>query len=283
MRQFFALITMAMLSLQVFSNEFNVDFDANKPGREVFSLSQINPVEKKLVKTLVDGGILKEGSPGNIRLSRLSVSDWFGFSLNGETYLTDANASHILKSDLRDFFHVSPTLSQVSMSNGGVESLFKLTSFLRSFESDAILPVYKSTSKTRPEIVIYAFMDVTCPFCKKFHLLEREQLNRDGVTFIYIPFTKNYSNKKDLALNYAVFCQSASEKKNSIDDAYLAPKITRFKINPNCNLLDSTLIRFFLKTGEMYGVAGSPMFLSRSGKVMYGTPSLIQFVRNRVK
>jgi hypothetical protein len=283
MCKFFTLITMAMLSLQVLSSEFNVDFDADKSGREVFSLSQIKPVEGKLVQVLVDGGIIKGSAANDIALSRLSTSDWFGFNLNGKTYLTDANASHILKSDFRDFFHVSPTVSQVSMSNEGVESLSKLTSFLSSLEGDAILPVYKSTSTTQPEIMIYAFMDVTCPFCKKFHLLEREQLNRDGVTFTYIPFTKNYSNKKDLALNHAVFCQSESKKKNSINDAYLAPKIRKFKIESDCSVLDSTLIRFFLKTGEMYGVAGSPMFLSKSGKAIYGTPSLIQFLRNRAK
>jgi hypothetical protein len=278
----FVFVIMTVFTAQVFSNELGVDFDADKPGREVFSLSPIAPVERKLEQALVDGGVKDEGdSP--VTLSRLSVSDWFGFSLNGKTYLTDANASHILQSDLRDFFHVSPNLSQVSISNGGVESLSKLTGFLSSFVNEAAFPVYKSTSKIKHETIIFVFMDVTCPFCKKFHLSEREQLNRIGVTFIYIPFTKNYSNKKELALNYAVFCQSPSVRKKAINDVYLAPKVRNFTIDPNCNLLDSTLIRFFLKTGEMYGFAGSPMFLSRSGQVMYGTPSLIQYVRNRVK
>lgn len=280
MIRFFCSLLLFSFSLFAFAQEVErqIYFDADKPGRELLLLSNQSEAEKNIIQSLYTTGIYS-GDASDLGVTRLSTSDWFGFSLNKATYITDKGATHILKSNLTDFFSFKPALQQISMSNSGRESLLRMLSFIKSFINDELFAVYPGNKVVEYDnTTIYAFMDASCPFCRKFHLTEREELTKKGVTFVYIPFSKNYANSKERELNKSVFCQRGESQKTALNGVFMSKKPTNFKIDEDCSELSGLLVDFFLKSGDLYGLAGSPMFLSDTGVVMYGTSSLLRFV-----
>lgn len=117
---------------------------------------------------------------------------------------------------------------------------------------------------------IFAFMDYTCPYCKKFHTEEKDQLLKRNISVTYIPFLRQ-NIKHVLDYTVAMYCEKDMvKKKELIDRAFLNPHL--FKHNNNdCNLFD--LYLSFISLGGLIEIKGTPTFITDTGIVIYGLKS----------
>lgn len=169
-------------------------------------------------------------------------------------------------------FPFSDSVSRVSVSNSVRESLMELTSFLsHAYES---LVVYEPMKGNRNE-VIYAFMDVSCPHCKSFHLTKRVGLQMAGYTVVYLPFMRTPSDKKTRVVTEYLYCLKTNEDRMEfLNKAYLERKIktvaSGLPQDKSCSNLNSAIVNGVLSLGEQFNLAGSPVFFTEQGRLFYG-------------
>jgi len=282
MRLVFSFIIL-LLSFGVFS-ETNINL---KPVDSSYPFSNLTPTKK--IERLIYDKMAKElrvskSEIEKTEIQRIFTSDWFIVNFKSRNYVVDNTASYWLESDLNGMFLLNPSLSKVNVSNSTRVSLMKLMYFLKT--SVDYLPTYSRGEGPLNE-TIFAFVDLTCPYCKEFHLKHRAEWQMLGVNWVYVPFSKDLGNRRNTDLNADVFCQENTEVvKNSVDEIYLMPRsrLTSVASNykKNCSPVQSAFINFLMSNGERYALAGSPMFLTESGKVFYGAPSLENYIKTKL-
>lgn len=240
-------------------------------------LTPISEVEKRVEDKVLNKLSMPMTTLDTLYLSRLYTSDWFSIMLNGDTYMMDNSTNYWVKTSNADVFSFTPNLQRMAVSNSVREDLLKMMPLLEGFEE--MLPVYPSSTKSR-NIKIWAFVDMTCPYCRKFHLTNRLQLQNVGVTFVYVPFSRSPGEKRADGANLNAFCGAPGDVKKDIDDYYLME--TRLLLAKNlksdCEGSQEILMDFLLHNGERFSLVGSPMFLTESGVVIYGADTLTQYV-----
>jgi hypothetical protein len=245
-------------------------------GKEIGRFASLS--NSMLARHAVQERLQSLGNNDEIEMQRIFVSDLFSLSLGKKNYITNATADYLLGSDLSEIFLTEPGLKKVSTSNDTISDLMKLSVFIES--SKEILPSYSGYSSKAP-IKVYAFIDVTCPHCKSFHLTHRAKLQQKGVSFIYVPFLRDVSNKKSRQANIDVFCSSAPE--SALDEYFLSGSIVGDGSGSDsvCSQLQLTVLNFLFQNGERYGLAGSPMFLMEYGAVIYGGDALLSEILSK--
>jgi len=239
------------------------------------NLTNLNKVKENVaenIKPITNG---KEG----ISVERLMSSEWFSVSVDGKGYLTDPYAENWLRTSFEGLYSFTDGIKQISVSNETRESLLGLSLFLRSINE--MLPSYGGNSSKE---TIYAFVDVTCPHCKKFHLTARAEIEKSGVRIVYVPFARSASNQSQVAANMEVFCSSnLKETKSNLNDAYLLSPIelSSKMWSPKCNKLQNAVFGFLIGNGHRYNLKGSPMFLTELGDALYGTSSLHHYLMSK--
>lgn len=217
-------------------------------------------------------------SPDDVRVSRIYTSDLYSVQFGPSEYITDSNASYWVKAQSSEVFLFGKDVVQVNIGNDVRESMLSLTSMLNFF--DDTLVIYKPLSKNKNEI-IYAFMDLSCPFCKRFHLSQRVKLQMEGYTVVYIPFLRDIDDKKARALTMLAFCLRGDERQSFIDDAFLALNVQNalsagLKKYPSekCDKVQDSIYESLISLSHQYNLTGSPVFFTEQGKLFYGFGAL---------
>lgn len=234
------------------------------------------PVMKDRIREKLVGELkVSADSVRDLKLDRMFTSDWFMVSVEGKQYVVDNTAKNWLRSDLDGFFVFDQGVRQVAISNDGRESLMKMRVLLQSVED--LLPSY-GRDTLEP---IYAFIDVTCPHCRKFHLTQLANIEKAGHRIVYVPFLRDMDDYHAKKMNLTVFCKSTTtEIKSALDEIYLKDRkdLKKGIPAPTCNNYQKATFDFLLANGERYGLIGSPMFLTPVGEVVYGGPALERYL-----
>jgi hypothetical protein len=236
-------------------------------------------VESRMINELG----LKPEIAKNVPVSRLFVSDWFGVSIDNKGYVVNSDASYWMQGGMGEMFMFTPSIQRVSISNGNRERLLNLMLLINAHK-DTLVTYPSTTGYVRERI--YAFMDVTCPYCRRFHLTERQEFQAKGYEFVYIPYAREPNNIDMVNLNLWAFCAKDNlHSKRNIDSAYLAtPKIRgKMASAPACNDGSLKFIEFLVGSGERFGVVGSPAFFTGSADVIYGSDALERYTHGRNK
>jgi protein-disulfide isomerase len=248
--------------------------NSQSQGHEIGRFASLS--NSALARRAVQGRLQSLGNDDVIGMQRIFVSDLFSLNIGNKSYITNSTADYLLGSDLSEIFLTEPGLKKVSTSNDTISDLMKLSVFIES--SKEILPSYNGYS-SKPPIKVYAFIDVTCPHCKSFHLTHRAKLQQKGVSFVYVPFLRDVSNKKSRKANIDVFCSSTPE--DALDEYFLSGSIVGDGSDSVCSQLQLTVLNFLFQNGERYGLAGSPMFLMEYGSVIYGGDALLSEILSK--
>lgn len=247
-------------------------------SEEVLGYAELTPmpVMKDRIREKLMGELkVSSDSVKELKMDRMFTSDWFMVSVEGKQYVVDNTAKNWLRSDLDGFFVFDHGVRQVAISNEGRESLMKMRILLQSVED--LLPGYGSDT-VEP---IYAFIDVTCPHCRKFHLTQLSNIEKSGHRIVYVPFLRDMDDYQAKKINLNTFCKSTTaEVKSALDEIYLRDRkdLKKGVPAPACNNYQKATFDFLLANGERYGLIGSPMFLTPTGEVVYGGPALERYL-----
>jgi hypothetical protein len=235
------------------------------------SLPSEDDVLEKAIKNM-NSALSMAKAPDNVLINRVYASNLYHITLDEQKYFIDETASYWVPDKGEGAFLFSNSVSRVSVSNDVREYLMELTSFLsKAYES---LVVYKPMKGNRNE-VIYAFMDLSCPHCKSFHLTKRVSLQMAGYTVVYLPFMRTPSDKKTRLVTEYLYCLKNNEDKMEfLNQAYLERKIktvaARLPQEKSCETLNNAIVNGVLSLGEQFNLAGSPVFFTEQGRIFYG-------------
>jgi hypothetical protein len=253
-------------------------FSLEQSSSDVFLLSNISDVKSRVLERVkTDVGL---PDTKDVSVERIYNSSWYDVTLRDKQYIIDDSASYWIESGANDIYMFKNGANKVGVSNKDRESLMGMIQVINSslnyFAFKA--PIYSNIKRN-----VYVFIDLTCPHCRDFHLKEMHLWDSKGVQFVYVPFLRDVQDKKARQLAEYAFCADSNEEKmERIENIYiLGVKRSLAKIPPasECSGLQKVLLDFSLMNGLRYALKGSPMFLSESGKVYYGTPS---FKRNEL-
>lgn len=242
----------------------NVDSIAN--------LTPTSTVMKNVISQLEGGfGVSKEQA-GDVTLIRMSDSDLFQVELAGVRYTINADAKYWLKGEVDGVYVTKDGRAKGSVaSNDMLEFNQRLRVFLMAVSD--LLPVYGDITKDK---VVFAFVDLSCPYCQQFHLVNRSELEKQGVTFVYVPFVRDPNDKRVMDATRTVFCNADPvAAKMELDSVYLnGPRNLGAMKGGACSHIRQSIIESLLVVGHQMGIVGTPMFLMPSGEVIYGTSKL---------
>lgn len=215
-------------------------------------------------------------APDNISINRVYASNLYHITLDSQKYFVDETASYWMPDKGEGAFLFGDSVSRISVSNEIREALMQLTGFL-SYAADSLV-VYEPLKGNRNE-VIYAFMDLSCPHCKAFHLTKKMKLQMDGYTVVYLPFMRNSADKKTRNVTEYLYCLKDNEaRKEFTDKAFLARKINEVALGlptkKDCSTLNDAIVKGVLSLGEQFNLAGSPVFFTEQGRLFYGYSAL---------
>lgn len=231
------------------------------------------------VKANVAESLRKFSSEGEMHVERLMSSEWFAVSVDGRGYLTEPFADNWLRTDFNGLYSFSYGIREISVTNSTRESFIYLLNFLSSI--DEFLPSY---GPRKYKEKIYAFVDVTCPHCKKFHLTERASFEEKGIRVIYVPFARDVSRKSTIDANMFAFCSpDILSTKSKLNDVYMMSKLELSSKSwfPKCTKIQQSIFSFLIGNGERYSLRGSPMFLTEMGDALYGTAALSHYLTDK--
>ena len=236
-------------------------------------LTPLNDVRENVISHLVKGfGVATERAK-EVDVIRLSDSDFFQIDLAGVRYTINADAKYWLKGDVGSVHSTRGSRAKESVtSNEMLEFNQRIRVFLMS--ASEYLPVYGDALDNNK--VIFAFVDLSCPYCQQFHLVNRNEFEKKGFSFVYVPFVRNTIDKRVMDATRAVFCNDDPvATKAGVDQAYLnGPRQLRDVPAGSCSHVKKAIIESLLLVGHQMGAVGTPMFLLPNGEVVYGSAKL---------
>ena len=236
--------------------------------------SEDDVLEKAVVN--MKSALAMAQAPENIKINRVYASNLYHITLDNQKYFVDETASYWMPDKGEGAFLFGDSVSRVSVSIEIREALMELTSFL-SYAADSLV-VYKPLKGDRHE-VIYAFMDLSCPHCKAFHLTKKMKLQLDGYTLVYLPFMRDPTDKKTRQVTEYLYCLKDNDARMAfVDKAYLERKIKTVAASlppeKDCSTLNNAIVQGVLSLGEQFNLAGSPVFFTEQGRLFYGYSAL---------
>ncbi|MBE8232550.1 MAG: thioredoxin fold domain-containing protein [Endozoicomonadaceae bacterium] len=128
--------------------------------------------------------------------------------------------------------------------------------------------------------VLYAFIDISCPYCRKFHQRSLRKLNKIGVEVRYVPLLRDIDNKKIMEMQLDIFCSKDINSRTLKMDSFIGnfkAEQSEFDGVAQCNKHDRALYTELMKLGQRLDFIGSPAFLTQRGRMIYGESGLSMY------
>tara|TARA_B100000809_G_scaffold255150_1_gene293292 strand:- start:867 stop:1682 length:816 start_codon:yes stop_codon:yes gene_type:complete len=231
-----------------------------------------NVVEKNAVGHLMLQGVNKP----RIDVERIGVSSIFRIKMDGKAYLTDDSARFWMP--YGPIKQMSPDgIYQTTSTQKEIDSIIGLLSFIDIYKDEMV--IYPANGKRKHKV--YAFMDVSCPYCQKFHRTELRGFRNKGVELVYVPLLRNVNDKKVRKMTNALYCLPKGDKQAAMDGI-----LTNFKYEKNrllgikgCSSNNQWVYDLLMNSGQRHGFSGSPVFITENGRVFYGASGLTSFFK----
>jgi hypothetical protein len=232
-------------------------------------------VPERIVAQNAAGHLVLQGmSNPRIDVERMGVSSLFRIKMGGKAYLTDDSARFWMP--YGPVKQMSPDgIYQTTSTQKEIESIIGLLSFIDMYKDGMV--TYPANGKRKHKV--YAFMDVSCPYCQKFHRTELRQFSNKGVEFVYVPLLRDVNNKKVRKMTNALYCLPKNDRQIAMDGI-----LTNFKYEKNrllgiegCSSNNQWVYDLLMNSGQRHGFSGSPVFITENGRVFYGASGLTSF------
>lgn len=267
------VLLLSLISFYSVAYDYTVRLDDFQ--RNTFSLSSEKFTSDKVRQSLsvISGG---QSEDVDFEIERIDLSDWFKVTVDAKNYVVDSEAKYWLRSDLDNLFEIDSGINKIEVSNSERELLMDFAYFA-SFALDQFLVIQSDV--VNPTRRIFVFVDLTCPHCKDFHLRDVKRLTDQGAQFVYVPFLRNYEDKKSRQIMMSAFCLGGNDAKRiRVDSIFISNlKDVKSEISETeeCELMQKIIVDYTSTLGFKFNLKGSPMFLTETGNVYYGTPSLM--------
>lgn len=219
-------------------------------------------------KALTELGMSESDLP-DIFVNRVFTSSFYNVYIDGNRYITDESATYWMQNKNSEFFIFNEGAYGVSATNATKESLIELSPLIEAMVDDYLveyLPINTKVKRT-----VYAFMDLSCPHCKEFHLNKRQEWQAKGVRIVYVPFLRDTGSRRVAEATAGAFCQeTAEQRKDSINKVFMDGVRRVDFSSAECSSLQKGILDFMFNSGAVYRLRGSPMFLTDTGRVYYG-------------
>jgi hypothetical protein len=229
-------------------------------------------VAQKANNHLIFQGVIKP----RIDVERMGVSSLFRIKMDGKAYLTDDSARFwmpygpIKQMSLDGIYQTTSTQDEIN-------SILGLLFFIDSYK-DALI-TYPAIGKRKYRV--YAFMDVSCPYCQEFHRKSLRNFNNKGVEFIYVPLLRDISMNKVRQITNTVFCFPKEQRQMAMDNVLLNYKEEKGSLilKKGCSNNNVWLYDLLMESGQRHGFSGSPVFITENGRIFYGASGLTSFFK----
>lgn len=242
------------------------------------SFPSIKTVENKARARLISELNINESMAKKVSAYRVYTSDWYQVAVEEKSYIIDRDAKYWMSGEsVGNIFLFQDGIAPVNVNNEVRESLITISGLAKRWPGPTA--IYPSTNNNIPLKKVFIFMDLSCPFCKEFHLTKRESLQQKGYEIVYLPFVRDVDDKKIKSLHERVFCLNDQNAKDSlITQIYLngiksAPDTSSLE---GCNIIDKTFFNTLAESGARYNLTGTPLFITESGGVFYGYSAFSQ-------
>jgi len=212
-------------------------------------------------------------------VDRIGLSNLFLVSIDNKPYVSDATGTFISsQSDLKRF--TSMGLFNAMTTNKGNEDNIKFYEYAKTQQDS--LPVFRGVGEQAGLIV--AFMDPSCPNCKKFHLSQRLKVNSMGYDVMYIPSARNPRNEKLVNALVHFYCRKEGLM-DSVQTLYNDFKraSSKQKALASCSSQQESYIRHMSEVFSRHRMVGSPSFITPEGMTLYGYGELERYIDRKGK
>lgn len=240
------------------------------------SYLELNKVKERASNKLKKSLDLPIEALDNVSIARVFTSNWYQVSVDQSIYIIDENADYWMQgSAIGNVFIFDDTVTPVNVNNETREMLSKIVSFVSNSPEYAI--VYKPRQISLGKI--FVFMDLSCPFCREFHLSNKENILNEGYELWYIPFIRD-ENKKSIKLTLETFCSFDNElKKSNINNHYIDPKNNKMiASSQDCSPTQKAVLDTLMRSGGIYSLTGTPLFITESTGLFYGYSAIQQHI-----
>ena len=226
------------------------------------------------IKANLTNALAKQKLDTRVDIERVGNSKYLFVSTRSDTYLTDENTEYLIPVRGLDVYQIGEHFSRYNLSNAAHNRLLELQQLWLIYQ-DA-LPLYSATSSKHRGGRIYAFVDLTCAYCRNFHLSKMEKYRERGFSFIYIPFLRDPRDKNAAQLSVNTFCGTTGVLKERISSAYQekTPPLVMDVDYSMCSPDLEALLKYTFNIGAELGFIGSPLFQTEKGQVAFGEPAL---------
>lgn len=268
----FVLLSMAWpaFSSSAPSVQMNVDVNVS----DALIRGNLSDIKENLTSFLA-----KQKLDTRVEIERIGNSQYLFVSTRNDAYLTDEDTEYLIPVRGRDVYQVGNHFNRYNISNAAHNRLLELQQLWFIYQ-DA-LPLYSSTSSKNKGGRIYAFVDLTCAYCRNFHLSKMEKYRERGFSFIYIPFLRDPRDKNAAQLSVNTFCGPAETLKERVSSAYQekTPPLVMDVDYSMCSPDIAALLKYTFNIGAELGFIGSPLFHTEKGQVAFGEPALSKIVK----
>ncbi len=268
----FVLLSMAWpaFSSSAPSVQMNVDVNVS----DALIRGNLSDIKENLTSFLA-----KQKLDTRVEIERIGNSQYLFVSTRNDAYLTDEDTEYLIPVRGRDVYQVGNHFNRYNISNAAHNRLLELQQLWFIYQ-DA-LPLYSSTSSKNKGGRIYAFVDLTCAYCRNFHLSKMEKYREQGFSFIYIPFLRDPRDKNAAQLSVNTFCGPAETLKERVSSAYQekTPPLVMDVDYSMCSPDIAALLKYTFNIGAELGFIGSPLFHTEKGQVAFGEPALSKIVK----
>lgn len=227
-------------------------------------------IGKKIQRELISDG---ETDAKEMDVFRIGDSNLYYVVIGKNIFVTDSESNYWVRSADMSVSQLQSGFKSANITPSSQESLVNALSFLsNSYERLIVYPSLKNEKRT----IIYALMDLKCPHSRDFHLRTRNKIQSEGYEIRYIPVISLDKDMYSRTQVNALWCANNQEERQlGVDNIYIEGK---FNEKAECTVEQQAYVNFFLSIYDQYGLNGTPVFITESGSVYYGTESLLKFI-----
>lgn len=231
------------------------------------------------VKKRLQDSLRAQNLDSNVQLERVGNTRYIFVSTKNSTYISDEAGDTLIPVSHRDVYSIDKKFSRFNLSNEAHTHLISMQQLWQIYKD--FLPYYPPTQTHEGKQRIFAFIDLTCTYCRDFHLNKMENYRERGYGFIYIPFLRDPSNRPAAQLIIDTFCSDAGTIKERISKAYLINRLSVVQEIDfsSCKPEEQAFLKNTLPLGAKLGFIGSPLFITETGSIAFGEPSLNKIVQ----
>jgi len=210
-------------------------------------------------------------------IDRIGLSNLFLVNIDGKPYVSDGTGGFISsQADFKRF--TNSGLFNALATNQDTEDNIKFYEYAKTQKDN--LPVFPGVGDNKGLIV--AFMDPSCPNCKKFHLGQRVAVNSLGFDVMYVPSARNPMDDKLINSLVHFYCRS-NDLLPSIQQLYNDYSKVKSLQKPleSCTGQHESYIRSISEVFSRHRMIGSPAFITPDGMTLYGYGELERYTKKK--